>query len=152
MASLRKLQKEHEEINKLQESEEEPSISAQPTGDDYFSWQGTINGPKNTPYEDGVFFLEILFPKDYPFKPPKVKFQTKIYHCNVNEKGEICLGILKDGWSPALNILKVLQAIQKLLEIPDPDTPLLAEIAKLYKDNKDEHDKRAKAYTKKYAQ
>jgi len=139
-------------LDKLQDTEEDPSISAQPLGDDYFAWQGTINGPKDTPYAEGVFFLEITFPKDYPFKPPKVKFQTKIYHCNVNETGGICLGMLKDEWSPSLTILKVLQAIQKLLEVPDPDTPLVAEIAKLYKENKEEHDKKAAAWTKKFAQ
>jgi len=62
------------------------------------------------------------------------------------------LGILKEGWSPALTILKVLQSIQRLLEVPDPDTPLVPEISKLYKTNKEEHDKKAKAWTKKFAQ
>jgi len=60
--------------------------------------------------------------------------------------------MLKDEWSPSLTILKVLQAIQKLLEVPDPDTPLVADIAKLYKENKEEHDKKAAAWTKKFAQ
>jgi len=98
--------------------------------------------------------LEIKFPQDYPFKPPKVQFQTKIYHCNVNEKGGLCLpsGILKENWSPALSVYKVLQEIQHLLQVPDPETPLIADIAKLYKEDKTEHDKRAKAWTQKYAQ
>ena len=57
---------------------------------------------KDSPYEGGVFFLDIRFPNDYPFKPPKIKFVTKIYHCNVNAKGGICLDLLKENWSPAL--------------------------------------------------
>ena len=64
----------------------------------------TVLFQMGTPYEGGVFFLAIQFPPDYPFKPPRIKFDTKIYHCNVNDKGGICLDILKDNWSPALTI------------------------------------------------
>ena len=49
-----------------------------------------------TPYEGGVFFLNIHFPNDYPFKPPKLTFSTRIYHPNINSNGSICLDILKD--------------------------------------------------------
>eukprot|EP00968_Pinguiococcus_pyrenoidosus_P022691 scaffold3340_cov255-Pinguiococcus_pyrenoidosus.AAC.11 len=67
----------------------------------------TIMGPEDSPYAGGVFFLHIAFPADYPFKPPKVHFTTKIYHCNINSNGGICLDILKDQWSPALTVSKV---------------------------------------------
>ena len=65
-------------------------------------------GPADSPYAGGVFFSLIHFPPDYPFKPPKVQFQTKLYHPNVNSQGSICLDILKEQWSPALTISKVL--------------------------------------------
>lgn len=60
----------------------------------------------DSPYAGGVFFLSISFPTDYPFKPPKVSFTTKIYHPNINANGSICLDILRDQWSPALTISK----------------------------------------------
>lgn len=60
----------------------------------------------DSPYAGGVFFLAIHFPTDYPFKPPKVNFTTRIYHPNINSNGSICLDILRDQWSPALTISK----------------------------------------------
>ena len=69
--------------------------------------QATIMGPGDSPYSGGVFFVTIHFPPDYPFKPPKVQFQTKVYHPNINSQGSICLDILKEQWSPALTISKV---------------------------------------------
>uniref|UniRef100_A0A673IEP2 E2 ubiquitin-conjugating enzyme n=1 Tax=Sinocyclocheilus rhinocerous TaxID=307959 RepID=A0A673IEP2_9TELE len=80
--------------------------SAGPVGEDLFHWQATIMGPNDSPYQGGVFFLTIHFPTDYPFKPPKVAFTTKIYHPNINSNGSICLDILRSQWSPALTVSK----------------------------------------------
>jgi ubiquitin-conjugating enzyme E2 D/E len=55
-----------------------------------------IMGPSDSPYQGGVFFLDIAFPPDYPFKPPKCTFKTKVYHPNINANGGICLDILKN--------------------------------------------------------
>ncbi|KAK7916227.1 hypothetical protein WMY93_011988 [Mugilogobius chulae] len=71
-----------------------------------FHWQATIMGPPDSPYQGGVFFLTIHFPTDYPFKPPKVAFTTRIYHPNINSNGSICLDILRSQWSPALTVSK----------------------------------------------
>lgn len=152
--------------------------TAAPKGDSLFEWAATIPGPEGSPYAGGTFFLDIHFPDDYPFKPPKVRgraaviscgigrasispagalaalppvapqwsalrwvsvlvalaltptwwwatqivFKTRVYHCNINSKGDICLDILKDQWSPALTIAKVLLSICSLLTDPCPST------------------------------
>tara|TARA_Y100001970_G_scaffold294332_2_gene450863 strand:+ start:7685 stop:8137 length:453 start_codon:yes stop_codon:yes gene_type:complete len=126
-------------------------ITGGPVGDDMFHWQATIVGPSDSPYSGGLFFLDIIFPQAYPFKPPKIKFITKIYHPNINRHGSICLDILKNEWSPALTITKVLLSISSLLNDPNPDDPLVPSIANLYKTNIDKYNENARVYTLKYA-
>jgi len=127
------------------------NCSAGPVGDDIFHWQATLMGPGESPFEGGVFFLDINFPTDYPYKPPRVTFATKIYHPNINSSGGICLDILKDQWSPALTISKVLISICSLLDDPNPDDPLVPSIAELYKRDKAEYFLKAKTYTLQFA-
>lgn len=101
--ALKRIQRELVELGR----DPPANCSAGPVGDDLFHWQATIMGPDDSPYSGGVYFLDIHFPADYPFKPPKVSFTTRIYHCNINSNGGICLDILKEQWSPALTISKV---------------------------------------------
>ena len=118
---------------------------------DLTRWSATIVGPENTPYHGGIFILQIYFPKEYPYKPPKVKFVTKVYHCNVSSSGSICLDILKSQWSPVLTISKVLLSILSLLDDPEPSDPLVPEIAELYMKDRGAHDIRARQWTETYA-
>ena len=122
-----------------------------PKGDSLFEWTSTIIGPSGSPYAGGVFFLEITFPPDYPFKPPRVSFKTRVYHCNINAQGAICLDILKDQWSPALTLSKVLLSICSLLTDANPKDPLVGTIAQQYINNRAEHDKTAADWVKRYA-
>ena len=144
-----------------------PPPSAGPKGDNLYEWVSTILGPPSSPYDGGVFFLDIHFSPEYPFKPPKVTFRTRIYHCNVNSQGVICLDILKDNWSPALTISKVghhclsvtvtnlssqlLLSVCSLLTDCNPADPLVGSIATQYMQNREEHDRVAKLWTKRYA-
>ena len=147
--ALRRLQKELADI--IKDTDAATNCSAGLHNNDIFNWQATIIGPDETPYEGGVFSLKISFPADYPFKPPKITFDTKIYHPNINSSGGICLDILKDQWSPALNITKVLLSICSLMADPNPSDPLVPEIARLYISNRSEFNRLAKEYTLKYA-
>ena len=76
-----------------------------------------IAGPADTPYEGGIFKLEMFLTKEYPMKPPKCRFLTKIYHPNVDKLGRICLDVLKDKWTPALTISRVCLSIQLLMQV-----------------------------------
>lgn len=142
----RRLKKEYNDLIK----EPIESCSAGFTND-ITKWEATIFGPSDTPYSGGVFKLNLEFTQDYPFKPPNVYFTTPIYHCNINERGGICLDLLKTNWSPALSVSKLLLSICSLLAEPNPDDPLMPEIARLYKSNRKLHDINAKNYTNKYA-
>jgi len=127
------------------------NCSAGPEDDDIFNWTATLMGPAGSVYEGGVFKLSIIFPSNYPFKPPRVKFVTQIYHMNINSSGGICLDILKENWSPALTISKVLLSISSLLTDPNPDDPLVPDIADKYVKCRVEHDISAREWTIAYA-
>ncbi|CAD6219756.1 unnamed protein product [Miscanthus lutarioriparius] len=119
-------------------SEPAPGISASPSEENMRYFNVMILGPSQSPYEGGVFKLELFLPEDYPMAPPKVRFLTKIYHPNIDKLGRICLDILKDKWSPALQIRTVLLSIQALLSAPNPDDPLADNVAKHWKANEAE--------------
>ncbi|KAG6418329.1 hypothetical protein SASPL_120532 [Salvia splendens] len=157
-------------LKELKDLQRDPptSCSAGPVAEDMFHWQATIMGPSESPYAGGVFLVSIHFPPDYPFKPPKVvpvdkfglwtrnyapevAFRTKVFHPNINSNGSICLDILKEQWSPALTISKVLLSICSLLTDPNPDDPLVPEIAHMYKTDRAKYESAARSWTQKYA-
>lgn len=146
--SQRRIQKELQEFRK----DCPLNCSAGPIGEDIFRWEGIIVGPDDTPYAGGIFDMKILFPVDYPFKPPTITFVTKIYHPNINQAGGICLDILKNQWSPALTISKVLLSVCSMLSDPNPDDPLMPEIAQQYKFKRDEYNATARSWTLQHAQ
>ncbi|KAF1851813.1 ubiquitin-conjugating enzyme [Cucurbitaria berberidis CBS 394.84] len=126
-------------------------ISATPHDDNLRYFDVTIDGPSQSPYEGGVFKLELFLPDDYPMTPPKVRFLTKIYHPNIDRLGRICLDVLKSNWSPALQIRTILLSIQALLGAPNPDDPLANDVAQAWKENQAQAIKTAQEWTQQYA-
>lgn len=147
MSLINRLKKELMEINK----DPPDNCSTGPLGDNMLHWTGTIIGPNESPYAGGIFKLDIHFTTEYPFKPPNIHFETKIYHPNINSSGLICLDILKDKWSPVLTISKLLLSISSLMVDPNPNDPLVSEIADEYKNNREQYNETAKQYTLQYA-
>ena len=110
-----------------------------------------ILGPDDSPYEGGVFFLSIHFPTDYPWKPPKFTFITRIYHPNINSNGKIFLDILQDEWNPALTISKVLLSICYFLTDVNAEGPLDPDIGLIYRTDRAKYEAIAREWTRKYA-
>ncbi|NXX23763.1 UBE2T enzyme, partial [Podargus strigoides] len=117
--------------------------------------QAQILGGADTPYEKGIFNLEIIIPERYPFEPPQIRFLTPIYHPNIDSAGRICLDVLKlppkGAWRPSLNISMLLTCVQLLMAEPNPNDPLMADISSEYKYNRQLFLLNAKEWTEKYA-
>merc|ERR1711972_542826 len=128
-----------------------PGVDAQPDKDNYRYFHIRMRGPEGTPYEGGTYGLELFLPEGYPMEPPKVRFLIKIYHPNIDKLGRICLGVLKDKWSPALQIRTVLLSIQALLSAPEPSDPLDTTVADHFTQNRKEAEERAAEWNAKFA-
>eukprot|EP01108_Squamamoeba_japonica_P000726 TRINITY_DN1258_c0_g4_i1.p2 TRINITY_DN1258_c0_g4~~TRINITY_DN1258_c0_g4_i1.p2 ORF type:complete len:148 (-),score=33.74 TRINITY_DN1258_c0_g4_i1:66-509(-) len=127
-------------------------VTASLVDDSLYKWRVSFAGPAGSPYEKGNFTVEIDIPQEYPFKPPKFKFITKVYHPNVkSEDGSICTDILGDGWSPQLKIHEVLLTLKSLMAEPNPENPLEPEIGNQFTSDRAAFDKTAKEWTKKHA-
>ncbi|CAI2162914.1 7525_t:CDS:10 [Funneliformis geosporum] len=132
-----------------------PGIVCYPIDDSLLHFCSQIKGPKDTPYEDGLFKVDVQIPSRYPMEPPKMQFITPIYHPNVDDAGRICLDILKmppnGSWKPSLNISTTLTSLSVLMADPNPDDPLLVEIASEFKENKSLFIQKARQATLKHA-
>nr|XP_044992523.1 ubiquitin-conjugating enzyme E2 T [Jaculus jaculus] len=132
-----------------------PGITCWQEKDQVDDLRAQILGGANTPYEKGIFKLEVMLPERYPFEPPQIRFLTPIYHPNIDSNGRICLDILKlppkGAWRPSLNIATALTSIQLLMSEPNPDDPLMAEISSEFKYNKQVFLQKARQWTEMHA-
>jgi len=149
MADLHRLKKEMSDCGRVWE---ESGVHAEVKESDLTNIIAKIKGPQDSPYERGIFQVEVKIPSNYPFEPPKMRFITKIWHPNVSSQtGAICLDILKNAWSPALTIKTTLLSLQALLSAPEPNDPQDAEVAKMYKSDYKKWVATAAFWTESYA-
>ncbi|CBY40928.1 unnamed protein product [Oikopleura dioica] len=127
-----------------------------------FEWEIGVFGPPKTIYEGGFFPVKIRFPKEYPFRPPHVRFTTPMFHPNVYADGAVCISILhspindpmsgelaSERWSPSQSVRSVLLSIVSLLNEPNCMSPANIDASVLYTRYKKCTDK--KKATHKYA-
>lgn len=133
LAAAKRLRKELQVITK---QPPDSDIALQVDGDNLLRWKAWIRGPPSSPYEGGVFELDIRCGPDYPLAPPTIKFVTKIFHPNVHFTTlEICLDILKAEWSPAWGLSSACRAVLALLSDPDASSPLNCDAGNMIRAN-----------------
>merc|ERR1712232_354076 len=115
---------------------------------DVASFIALLAGPKGSPYEGGVFRIQVHVPRQYPLEPPRMKFETRLFHPNVGRghtPGAICLDILRrEAWSPALTLERTLLSIASLLADPNPNSPMDQEAGRLFSSKKPEYERRVR--------
>jgi len=127
-------------------------VNAIPLNNELTEWDCIIKGPKNSPYENGIFHLLLKIPSDFPFKPPILTFKTKIFHPNVSTNGIICLDILSSkNWSAGIFIQKLLLMVISFLNQPNPEHGLNLSALNLYKSSKEKYNEKVKEWTQNYA-
>ncbi|XP_072841529.2 ubiquitin/ISG15-conjugating enzyme E2 L6 isoform X1 [Pogona vitticeps] len=148
-AAARRVGKELDEIKK---SRIRCFQDIQVDGANVFLWKGLLV-PDDPPYNEGAFRVEISFPCEYPLKPPKVTFKTKIYHPNVDEMGKVCLPIISDAnWKPQIKTDQVIQALIVLVNNPELDHPLRPELAKEFTMDHTTFLAKAEEHTRKFSE
>ena len=141
--SIIRLQKEYKQY--LKEPNHYYSICPNP--DNFYIWDILLFGPQETLFEGGIFKCQIIFPNDYPNKPPDFKFITNIPHPNIYTSGKVCISILRTGvdqfgyehiserWNPSHNVNSVLISILNVLLEPNLESPANIDIGKLWRDD-----------------
>ncbi|KAH8296170.1 hypothetical protein KR054_002571 [Drosophila jambulina] len=123
-----------------------------PEANNLFHWNALLL-PEAPPYDKGSFKVEIDFPQDYPFKPPRIHINTKIYHPNVNERGQVCMPILEsEHWLPTARIDQVLMILVATINTPQVENAWNAEMGGEYLNDPKKYNKMADAWVQKYSE
>ncbi len=131
------------DFRRMQEDAPE-GITGAPSPSNIMLWNAVIFGPAETPFEDGIFKLVLVFDESYPNKPPTVRFLTPIFHPNVYADGGLCLDILQNRWSPTYDVSAILTSVQSLLHDPNPTSPANVQAAQLYTEDRREYVRRVR--------
>ena len=121
--------------------------------DNYYEWEGMMQGPKNSPYSGAILYFTISFPKEFPNEGPDFKFSYKnMYHLNIDPKdGHVCVNILnKWTWNPNTKIRDIIHSAYLVLikQNPDDPFPFDDDRVELYINNRDQFDENVKEWVR----
>lgn len=145
-SALKRLMQEYRELTV---NPPEGIVAGPKSDDNFFEWEALITGPEDSPFEDGVFVAELVFPQDYPLSPPKMKFISDMFHPNVYPDGRVCISILHtpgddplgyetaaERWSPVQSIEKILLSVVSMLAEPNDESGANVDASKMWRDNR----------------
>lgn len=139
--AIDRLQDEHRLLN----SQAPPGASASPRDlENPFVWDATIMGPERTPWEGGLFSLEIRFSSQHPYRPPHIRFVTEMSHPNITKEGIPALDIVQTRWNASVRLVSILKELQDLLASPSPLYPVNIEVAHLFRTDRRQYDRKAR--------
>ncbi|EPS43263.1 hypothetical protein H072_2769 [Dactylellina haptotyla CBS 200.50] len=106
--AYKRLTKEYKHI----QDEPPPYITAHPLESNILEWVYLIDGPPDTPYAGGQYWGTLVFPPDYPFKPPAIRMMTPSGRFQTSQR--LCLSISDfhpKSFNPAWEVSTILTGL-----------------------------------------
>lgn len=122
-----------------------PGGSASPRDlENPFVWDATILGPENSPWEGGLFSLELRFSCQHPYRPPFARFTSKMSHPNITADGIPALDLIQTRWNSNTRVSTILDKLQAMLASPSAQYPVKQDVAHLYRINRREYERQVR--------
>eukprot|EP01129_Flabellula_baltica_P013415 TRINITY_DN6213_c0_g1_i1.p1 TRINITY_DN6213_c0_g1~~TRINITY_DN6213_c0_g1_i1.p1 ORF type:complete len:310 (+),score=96.29 TRINITY_DN6213_c0_g1_i1:20-949(+) len=137
--------------NTYKKLQDEPveGFTVVPNENDFLDWAVYIEGPKDTPYEGGIFELRMTFPDQFPMMPPTLEFVSEFFHPNVYANGKVCISILhepgtdafnelesaSERWLPSQTVSSIIMSVISMLNDPNFSSPANIDASVLWRND-----------------
>jgi ubiquitin-conjugating enzyme E2 H len=112
-----------------------------------------FHGPKDTPYEGGVWNVQVHVHESYPYRPPTIRFINTVYHPNIQENdGTVCLDVIAEEWTEKYDLMHIFDYfLPQLFALPEPSDPYNIQAANLLMASPENYKRKVKEYINIYA-